>query len=81
MNDPYESDIDDFHEFLKSIHSIDEFFERKRPAFRDWWVKEMTLATIEQGHSSAEDMLFALKQGEKKRFVQIRDGTASAEDR
>lgn len=81
MNDPYENDIDAFHEFLKSIHSIDEFFERKRPAFRDWYVREMTMAVIEEGHVSEEHMLLGLKQQEKQRFVRLRDGTASAEDR
>ena len=80
MTDPYEQDIDSFHEFLQTIHSIDEFFERKKPAFRDWFAREMTEATIEQGYSTPEVMLLALKQEEKQRYVRLRDGTAAPED-
>lgn len=80
MIDPYDQDIDSFHEFLKTIRSIDEFYERKKPAFRDWYVREMVGEFIEQGYSSAEQMLLALKQGEKQRYVRLRDGTASPEE-
>lgn len=80
MTDPYEQDIDSFHDFLKTIRSIEEFYERKKPAFRDWFVRGMVGEVIEQGHSSAEDMLLALKQGEKQRYVRLRNGTAAPEE-
>lgn len=81
MTDPYEQDIDSFGMFLRSITTLDDFFERKRPAFRDWYVREMTKAVIEQGYATEAGMLLALKQSEKQRFVRLRDGTATAEDR
>ena len=80
MTDPYEQDIDSFHAFLQTIHSIDEFYERKKPAFRDWFSREMINETIEQGFSTAEDTLLGLKQLEKQRYVRLRDGTAEPED-
>ncbi len=44
MNDPYEKDIGEFGMLLRTINSIDEFFERKKPAFSDWYIREMTMA-------------------------------------
>lgn len=63
--------------FLRPINSIDGFFERKKPAFRDRYIHEMPMACIEQG----EGILLALKQSEKQRYVRLRDGTAMPEDR
>ena len=80
MSDPYEQDIDGFHEFLKTIHSIDAFYERKKPAFRDWFVREMISEVIEQGYVEEGSMLLALKQGEKQRYVRLRNGTAAPEE-
>ncbi len=80
MTDPYEQDTDTFHEFLQTIHSIDEFYEKKKPAFRDWFAREMVNEIVEQGHSTADDMLLGLKQLEKQRFVRLRDGIAEPED-
>ena len=80
MSDPYEQDIDGFHEFLKTIHSIDAFYKRKKPAFRDWFVREMVGEVIEQGHVEEDSMLLALKQGEKQRYVRLRNGTAALEE-
>lgn len=77
MTDPYEQDIDQFGEFLRSI---DEFFARKKPAFRDWYVREMVDAALEQETLGSDHMLLALKQTEKQRFVRLRDGTAEPED-
>lgn len=81
MNDPYQKDIGEFGMFLRTINSIDEFFERKKPAFRDWYIREMTMACIEQGYGDHDGMLLALKQSEKQRYVRLRDGTATVEDR
>lgn len=80
MTDPYEQDIETFHAFLQTIHSIDEFFERKKPAFRDWFAREMINETVKQGFSTAEDTLLGLKQLEKQRYVRLRDGTAEPEE-
>ena len=80
MTDPYEQDIDSFHAFLQSIHSINEFYERKKPAFRDWYAREMVNETVKRGLSTAENMLLGLKQHEKQRYVRLRDGTAKPED-
>jgi len=66
-------DIDELHEFLKSIRSIEEFFERKKPGFRDWYEREMSKRMVEEGHIAEEHMLLALKQGEKQRFVAERN--------
>lgn len=78
MTDPYKQDIDQFHDFLKSIRSIDEFFARRKPSFRDWYTREMVSEIIEQGLISEEAMLLGLKQEEKQRFVRLRDGIDDA---
>ncbi|MEM9450281.1 MAG: hypothetical protein AAGA75_17330 [Cyanobacteria bacterium P01_E01_bin.6] len=66
-------DIDQLHEFLKSIRTIEEFFERKKPGFRDWYMREMSKRMVEEGHVAEEHMLLALKQGEKRCFVTERN--------
>ena len=63
------TDIVELHQFLKSIQSIDEFFERKQPAFRDWYSREMAHRMVDDGHISAQAMLLGLKQEEKRRFL------------
>ena len=73
MSDPYEQDIDAFGQFLRSITSIDEFFERRKPDFRDWYQREMVTSLLEQELMPEADILLGLKQTEKQRYVQMRN--------
>lgn len=63
------TDLDQLHNFLKRIRSIDEFFEQKKPGFRDWYSREMAHRMVDEGHISAEAILLGLKQEEKRLFI------------
>ncbi|PWE54996.1 hypothetical protein DEM27_16195 [Metarhizobium album] len=68
---PYDS-LDTLYEFLKSIESIDEFFERKEPHFNDAASKAIAIAMMEEG-TTPEDMLGILKSEERQRFAAEQD--------
>lgn len=62
-------DLDTLYDFLKSITSIEEFFERKEPDFYDDAAREFAQWSLDHG-SDPESVLGALKASERASFAE-----------
>lgn len=62
-------DLDTLYDFLKSITSIEEFFEKKEPDFGDDVSREFAQWSLDNG-SDPDSVLGALKANERARFAE-----------
>lgn len=64
-------DLDTLYDFLKSITSIEEFFEKKEPDFGDNVSRNYAEWAISNG-DDPEHILSALKANERARYAEAR---------
>lgn len=65
---PYDN-LDTLYGFLKGIRTVDEFFEKKEPAFNDEAMRHYAAIMLEDGEPE-EYVLSALKANERRQFAE-----------